>query len=142
MLSRFSARRAVIQSKTTRVPTIAVNRLITMPSDRVTAKPLIGPVPNRKRAKAVIRVVTCASMIVTSARSKPDSTAARTVLPSRSYSRMRSKIRTFVSTPIPMVRAMPAIPGSVSVAPIMARAPTIMMRFRPMAKSASTPQSL
>ena len=41
-------------------------------------------------------------------------------LPARSSSRMRSKISTFESTPIPMVRITPAIPGKVRVDPAIA----------------------
>ena len=48
---------------------------------------------------------------------KPASTAATTALPARNSSRMRSKIRTFESTAMPMVRMTPAMPGSVRVAP-------------------------
>ena len=42
----------------------------------------------------------------------PPPTAA---LPARTSSRMRSKISTFESTPMPIVRITPAMPGSVSV---------------------------
>ena len=49
------------------VPTNAVNRLIAMPRQKVTANPLIGPVPNKNSATPVISVVTCESMIVSSA---------------------------------------------------------------------------
>jgi hypothetical protein len=41
----------------------------------------------------------------------------RGALPARTSSRMRSKISTFESTPIPMVRMTPAMPGKVSVRP-------------------------
>ena len=43
---------------------MAVNIEVTIPSDRVTAKPLIGPVPNRNSTKAAIRVVILASAMV------------------------------------------------------------------------------
>ena len=82
----------------------------------VTAKPLIGPVPNWNRNRAEMIVVTCVSTIVPNARSKPFSIAAFGVLPLRSSSRMRSKISTFESTAMPIVRMKPAMPGSVSVA--------------------------
>ena len=45
----------------------AVNRLITSPQKSVTAKPLIGPVPNWKSITAVIIEVTCESIMVVSA---------------------------------------------------------------------------
>jgi hypothetical protein len=43
---------------------MAVNIEETIPSDRVTAKPLIGPVPKANNTMAAIRVVTLASAIV------------------------------------------------------------------------------
>ena len=46
----------------------------------------------------------------------PVSTAGTTAFPARNSSRMRSKIRTLLSTAIPMVRIMPAIPGRVRTA--------------------------
>ena len=95
----------------------AVNMLARMPMDRVTAKPLTGPVPNWKRKSAAIRVVMFASRIVPKARANPVSMAARTVLPTFSSSRMRSKISTLASTAMPMVRITPAMPGRVRVAP-------------------------
>ena len=61
-------------------------------------------------------VVTCVSMIVKKALLKPTDTAEETTLPFRSSSRMRSKIKTFESTAMPMVKITPAMPGSVSVA--------------------------
>ena len=56
-----------IQSKITFDPKTAVKRLIIMPTLKVTAKPFIGPVPKIKRIKVVIRVVMCASKIVSHA---------------------------------------------------------------------------
>src|SRR2546422_435402 len=70
---------------------------------------------------AVTMTVRCVSMIVRSARWKPASIAERGLLPTRSSSRMRSKMRMLVSTAMPIVSAMPAMPGSVSVAPNAAR---------------------
>ena len=46
---------------------IAVNMDVMMPSDSVTAKPLIGPVPKLNSTTAAIRVVTLASAIVENA---------------------------------------------------------------------------
>ncbi len=44
---------------------------------------------------------------------------------------MRSKIRTFESTPMPIVRMNPAMPGSVIVAPRYDIRPSRMIRFTP-----------
>ena len=87
------------------------------PKVKVTANPLTGPVPKIIRMNAETMVVTCVSMMVLNALLKPWSTAAAAVLPLRSSSRMRSKIRTLESTPMHTVRITPAMPGKVSVAP-------------------------
>ena len=50
-----------------RVPTIAVNIEVIMPSINVIAKPLIGPVPTPNRTTAAIKVVMFASAIDDSA---------------------------------------------------------------------------
>ena len=50
-----------------RVPTIAVNIDVMMPSDSVIANPLIGPVPNANSTIAAISVVMLASAIDDSA---------------------------------------------------------------------------
>ena len=84
--------------------------------ERVTAKPLIGPVPNWSSASAAKRVVTFASIIVLKARLKPLSIALIIDLPDLNSSLILSKIRTFASTDIPIVRTIPAIPGKVNVA--------------------------
>ena len=57
-------------------------------------------------------------MMVPRAKEKPLSMATTGDCPSRASSRMRSKMTTFESTAMPMVRMMPAMPGSVSVAPM------------------------
>jgi hypothetical protein len=69
MLSFLSLSLSFCMSKATFVPTSAVKRLIKIPRLSVTAKPLIGPLPNWKRTKAVIKVVTLESTIVHHARS-------------------------------------------------------------------------
>jgi hypothetical protein len=56
-----------IQSKMVFEPKTAVKRLMMIPMLRVTAKPLMGPVPKIKRTKVVISVVMWASNIVTHA---------------------------------------------------------------------------
>jgi len=58
--------------KRVRVTTNAANRLVNMPMERVTAKPLMGPVPNSKRIRAVMRVVIFASRTVHFALLKPE----------------------------------------------------------------------
>ena len=50
---------------------IAVNIEVTIPTDRVIAKPFTGPVPIKYKINAVIKVVTLASKIVTNALEKP-----------------------------------------------------------------------
>ena len=54
-------------------------------------------------------------------------------------SRIRSKIRTFASTDIPIVNTIPAIPGSVNTAPRPARIPKINKMFTTNATSAKAP---
>ena len=46
-----------------RVPTIAVNMEVRIPSDKVIAKPLIAPVPKVNKTTAAINVVMLASAI-------------------------------------------------------------------------------
>ena len=92
MLRCLTFHLTVIRSNTTRVPTIAVNMLAMMPSESVTANPLMGPVPNHRRTAAAIRVVTLASMMVMNARSYPSRIAARMVFLFLSSSRILSKI--------------------------------------------------
>ena len=58
-------------SKMARETNTAVNRFAIKPITRVTAKPRTGPVPKMKRNALATTVVTCVSMIVTNARSKP-----------------------------------------------------------------------
>ena len=60
----LSHRLSRAQSYTTRVPNRAVNRLRMTPRLKVTAKPLMGPVPKRNSAQAVISVVTWESIMV------------------------------------------------------------------------------
>ena len=54
MLSAFTFILLKIMSKAVFVPIRAVNRFMETPRLSVTAKPLIGPVPNWKRTAAVI----------------------------------------------------------------------------------------
>ena len=59
-----------------------------------------------------ISVVMFESAIDENALSKPALMAACGLMPLRSSSRMRSKIRMFASTAMPTVSTMPAMPGS------------------------------
>ncbi len=59
-----------------------------------------------------------------------------------SSSRMRSKIRTFESTPMPIVRMKPAMPGSVMTAPRYAMKPIRITRFSATETNALMPASL
>jgi hypothetical protein len=138
MLSR-STLRIFTNSKTNRVPIKTVKRLMMIPKLSVVAKPRIGPVPKIKRMSAVMSVVTCESQIVVSARWYPASMAARATLPRRSSSRMRSNIKTFESTPTPMSKINPAMPGRVSVAFRPANTPMTTKRLSSWVKTATKP---
>ena len=85
--------------------------------DSVVAKPRMGPVPNWNRNAAAIKDATCVSTMVMNTRSKPAATACRGPFLASSSSRIRSKISTFESTPMPIVSRKPAIPGNVITAP-------------------------
>ncbi len=111
----------------------------TMPIPSVTAKPLTGPVPNWKSTSAVSSVVRLESTIAERALPKPSDTAARGARPLSSSSRIRSKIRMFASTAIPMESTIPAIPGRVSVAPSPERPPSTNSTYAESAVTASTP---
>src|SRR5919202_868973 len=73
-----------------RVTVKAVNTVVTMPMASVTAKPWIGPVPDKNRITAAIIWVLCVSRMVAKARAKPASSEAIMVFPVRFSSRMRS----------------------------------------------------
>ncbi|OGT84537.1 MAG: hypothetical protein A3H91_13000 [Gammaproteobacteria bacterium RIFCSPLOWO2_02_FULL_61_13] len=73
-----------------RVTVMAVNIEQIMPSESVTANPLIGPVPMANRNNAEIRVVILESQMVMKARSYPAWMLACGEFPLRSSSRMRS----------------------------------------------------
>ena len=63
---------------------IAEKNDVKIPIIKVVAKPLIGPVPNKKRINAVKNVVTFESIIAENALLYPSFTAKRTPLPARS----------------------------------------------------------
>ena len=64
---------------------------------------------------ATITMVTLPSMIGVRPRAKPLFSAPSRDLPERSSSLMRSAVMTLASTPMPMARIMPAMPGRVRV---------------------------
>ena len=114
----------------------AVNTEVTIPIDKVTANPLTGPVPKKNKTNESIRVVILASRIVPKDLEYPDSTAAKGLLPLNYSSLIGSKIITFESTAIPIVKTIPAIPGNVKVAWRRERTPIIITIFRIKAKLA------
>src|SRR5664279_4877697 len=93
----------------------AVNIDVSTPIISTRAKPLMVDEPPKYRIEAVIRLDTFESRIEFQARLKPASTAETSVLPARSSSLVRSKIRILASTAMPTDSTKPAIPASVSV---------------------------
>ena len=81
----------------------------------ISAKPFTDATAIRNSTSAVIAVTTFASRIVWKPLPYPAAIAARTDLPARTSSLMRSKTTTFASAATPIVRMRPAKPGSVSV---------------------------
>ena len=118
---------------------IAVNNDVIIPIRRVVANPLIGPVPKIKRINAVRPVVMLASKIDERALLNPSAIAFLTPLPFYISSLIHSKIRTFASTEMPIVKTIPAIPGNVKTAPKPASTPKIRTRFNINAISAKIP---
>ena len=118
---------------------MAVNIEVQIPRLMVTANPLTEPVPSTYRIAILMSVVTLESKIVENARRKPASRAAMGERPSFVSSRMRSLMRTLASTDMPNVSSMPAMPGSVSVAPSSERSARVRIRLNSRATSANTP---
>ena len=118
---------------------IAVNSDVAIPISKVVAKPLIGPVPNIYNTSAVKPVVILASKIEERALLKPSLIDCFKPFSFFSSSLTLSKIRTFASTDIPIVRTIPAIPGRVRTAPRPARIPNIKTMFSIKAISANIP---
>ena len=108
---------------------IAVNIEVTIPIDRVIAKPFTGPVPIIYKISAVINVVTFASKMVTKALEKPSLMADWGSF-SFNYSRILENISTLASTAIPTVKTIPAMPGKVKEAPNRDIIPVIKTKFR------------
>ena len=119
---------------------IAVNNEVPIPIRSVVAKPLIGPVPKINKISAVKPVVIFASNIEERALLKPSEIDLRIPFPLSSSSLTLSKIKTFASTDIPIVRTIPAIPGKVSTAPRPANIPKIRRMLSNNAISAKIPE--
>ena len=109
---------------------IAVNMAHMIPMLKVIANPLIGPEPILASTNAAMSVVIFASIIVINARLYPDLTADIAFFPKLNSSFILSKIITFESIAIPIVRISPAIPGKVRVAPRMDRRDRIKITFK------------
>ena len=118
---------------------IAVKSEVRIPINKVVANPLIGPEPNINSITAVRPVVMFASNIEESAFENPSLIESASPLPLRSSSLIRSKISTFASTDIPMVRTIPAIPGKVNTAPKLVSTPKIKTMLNTSAISAYKP---
>ena len=86
--------------------------------------------------KAVSPVVILASKIEDKALLNPSPTDCFCPFPFVNSSLILSKIKTFASTDIPIVKTIPAIPGRVKTAPIPAKIPKIKTIFRTSATSA------
>ena len=115
---------------------IAENKVVAIPISKVVAKPWIGPLPKNNKIRAVSAVVMLESKIDDKACLKPSTTAWLIFLPLRNSSLDRSNISTFESTAIPMVSTIPAIPGKVSTAPILANTPNMRRILNMRARSA------
>ncbi len=141
MASASSRRPPKTRLTTARVPMIAVNMEVMMPNDKVTAKPLIGPVPNENNTMAAIRVVMLASAMDEKAFSYPAWILACGELPFLIYSRMGSKISTMASTAMTTVSTMPAMPGKVKDACSIDSSATTRITLTNSARSATSPKA-
>ena len=92
-----------------------VNKLIKTPIPSVAANPLTKLVPNKNKTKQLTKVVIWPSIIEELALWKPLSIDLIRVFPFLSSSLILSKIKTFASTAIPILKINPAIPGNVNV---------------------------
>ena len=95
------------------VTSSAIIREMIIPIDRVTANPRTIDVPIMNSIDAVSRVDTFEAQIELHARLNPVSAAVCNIFPFFSSSFIRSNIRTFASTAIPIERIIPAIPARV-----------------------------
>ena len=94
---------------------IAVSIETRTPSPKTRANPWMIEVPNQKRMTAVIIDDVLLSRIDGHARPKPSWIACLVGFPARSSSFVRSKMRMFASTAMPIERMNPAIPAAVRV---------------------------
>ena len=85
------------------------------PKRKVSANPCMSGVPNQKRIRAVIILEELESRIESHARENPFFVDSAIVRPPLNSSLIRSKIRTFASTAIPIDIINPAIPAAVRV---------------------------
>ena len=95
------------------VTTTALNILINIPIIKVIAKPLTILVENQIKIRQVSNVEIFPSRIDVHALENPSSISRIPVLPKRFSSFIRSKIRTFASTAIPIDNTNPASPAKV-----------------------------
>jgi len=121
---------------------MAENMLITMPKERVRAKPCTKEEPNQNRIIATNKVVRFPSRIDGHARVNPSSMATIKFLPARSSSLMREKMSTFASTAIPTDKITPAIPANVRVTGITLNNARRSTRYKRRAKHAKSPGTL
>ena len=119
---------------------IAVNNEVAIPISNVVAKPLIGPVPKIYNTRAVSPVVIFASNIEDKALLNPSFIDCFRPFSFLNSSLTLSNMSTFASTDIPIVKTIPAIPGSVNTAPSPAKIPNIKTIFSINATSANIPE--
>ena len=117
MLSVVASRRARKASNSVRDTNTAVNTLDSRPKNSVVAKPRIGPgaeleQERRRDERGDVGVENREEHAVEAGGDRLPHALARAPVSSL----MRSKISTFESTPMPIVRMKPAMPGSVIVA--------------------------
>ena len=124
-----------------RVINTAVNNEVAIPIINVNAKPLIGPDPKTYKIIPVKSVVMFASIIADKAplTENPSSTDCFKPFFLNKLSLILSKIITFASTDIPIVKIIPAIPGNVNTALKEASMPNMNRMFTINATSANIP---
>lgn len=121
------------------VTIIAENIEHKTPIDKVIENPLIAPLPIMNIIPEAISVVRFESRIVFIAFLNPSSMARAVLFPALISSRMRSNIKTFASTDMPTVSAIPAIPGRVRVASSKVRMSSIEITLKTSATDANKP---
>ena len=109
-----------------RVIEIALIILTNTPIKSVSANPFTSDVPNQKRISVEMILEILLSRMDGHARVNPSRIASATRFPPRISSFIRSKIRIFASTAIPIERINPAIPAAVRVIGISLKSVSIM----------------